>query len=109
MITNIIKNIIKDIPSVANSTIYLFSENKDNGEFTVALTDNDNILLVVQCKQGAAQSVDDYKKQLIADHIYMATQSGTCGSDHKPITMSVLADMIDKLINTEVVLWQLQD
>ena len=37
MITNIIKNIIKDIPSVANSTIYLFSENKDNGEFTVAL------------------------------------------------------------------------
>lgn len=73
MITNIIKNIIKDIPSVANSTIYLFSENKDNGEFTVALTDN--ILLVVQCKRGAAQSVDDYKKQLIADHIYMATQT----------------------------------
>ena len=107
MITNIIKNIIKDIPSVANSTIYLFSENKDNGEFTVALTDNDNILLVVQCKQGAAQSVDDYKKQLIADHIYMAAQSDACGSDHKPITMSVLADMIDKLINTEVVLWQL--
>ena len=107
MITNIIKNLIKDIPSVANSTIYLFSENKDNGEFTIALTDNDNILLVVQCKQGAAQSVDDYKKQLIADHIYMATQSDTCGSDHKPITMSVLADMIDKLINTEVVLWQL--
>ena len=107
MITNIIKNIIKDIPSVANSTIYLFSENKDNGEFTIALTDNDNILLVVQCKQGAAQSVDDYKKQLIADHIYMATQSDTCSPDHKPITMSVLADMIDKLINTEVVLWQL--
>lgn len=107
MIPNIIKTIIKDIPSVANSTIYLFSENKDNGEFTVALTDNDNILLVVQCKRRAAQSVDDYKKQLIADHIYMATQSGTCGSDHKPITMSVLADMIDKLINTEVVLWQL--
>ena len=107
MITNIIKNIIKDIPSVVNSTIYLFSENKDNGEFTVALTDNDNILLVVQCKQGAAQSVDDYKKQLIADHIYMATQSDACGADHKPITMLVLADMIDKLINTEVVLWQL--
>ena len=107
MITNIIKNIIKDIPSVANSTIYLFSENKDNGEFTIALTDNDNILLVVQCKQGAAKSVDDYKKQLIADHIYMATQSDACGADHKPITMSVLADMIDKLINTEVVLWQL--
>lgn len=107
MIPNIIKTIIKDIPSVANSTIYLFSENKDNGEFTVALTDNDNILLVVQCKQGAAQSIDDYKKQLIADHIYMATQSDACGADHKPITMSVLADMIDKLINTEVVLWQL--
>ena len=107
MITNIIKNIIKDIPTVANSTIYLFSENKDNGEFTVALTDNDNILLVVQCKQGAAQTVNDYKRQLIADHIYMATQSDTCSLDHKPITMSVLADMIDKLINTEVVLWQL--
>ena len=107
MITNIIKNIIKDIPSVANSTIYLFSENKDNGEFTVAPTNNDNILLVVQCKQGAAQSVDDYKKQLIADHIYMATQPNACGADHKPITMSVLADMIDKLINTEVVLWKL--
>ena len=107
MITNIIKNIIKDFPSVANSTIYLFSKNKDNGEFTIALTDNNNILLVVQCKQGAAQSVDDYKKQLIADHIYMATQSDTYDSDHKPITMSVLADTIDKLINTEVVLWQL--
>ena len=47
------------------------------------------------------------KLLLIADHIYMATQTDTYGTNHKPITMSVLADMIDKLINTEVVLWQL--
>ena len=34
MITNIIKNIIKDIPSVANSSIRLMNENRDNGQFT---------------------------------------------------------------------------
>lgn len=107
MITNIIKNLIKDIPSVADSTIHLFSENKDNGEFTIAPTNNDNILLVVQCKQRTTQSVEDYKKHLIADHIYMATQSDAYDTNHKPITMSVLADMIDKLIDTKVVLWQL--
>lgn len=39
MITNIIKNLIKDIPSVANSTIRLMGENRDNGQFTFVTTD----------------------------------------------------------------------
>lgn len=107
MITNIIRNIIKDFPSVANSTLFLFYDNKQIHEFAVSLTDNDNIIIVVQNTIEAAKSVEDWKKKMIADHIYIATQPDTHTADGKPITMSALADMIDKFINMDVVLWQL--
>lgn len=55
MITNIIRNIIKDFPSVANSTLFLFYDNKQTNEFAVTPTDNDNIIIVVQGTMKAAK------------------------------------------------------
>lgn len=107
MITNIIRDIIKDFPSVANSTVKLVCVNKENNEFTVAPTTDNNLNIVVQSTPGAAKSVEDWKKKMITDSIYIATQPDTHTADGKPITMSALADMIDKFINMDVVLWQL--
>lgn len=39
MIPNIIKNIIKDIPSVANSSIRLMNENRDRGQFSSSVVE----------------------------------------------------------------------
>lgn len=107
MITNIIRNIIKDFPSVANSTIKLVYVNKDNNEFSVASTTDNNLIIVVQSTPGAAKSIEDWKKKMIADSIYMATQENCYDANHNIITMSVLADTIEAIINTNVVLWQL--
>ena len=107
MITNIIKNIIKDIPSVATSTIKLVYANKEHNEFTVAPVTDDKLIIVVQSTPGAASSAEDWKKKMIADTLYMATQADCYDANHNILTMSVLADTIDDIINTKVVLWQL--
>ena len=107
MITNIIKNLIKDFPSVANSTIRLVYENKEHNEFSVAPTTDDKLIIVVQSTPGAASSAEDWKKKMIADAIYMATQADCYDAHHNILTMSVLADTIEDIINTNVVLWQL--
>lgn len=59
MITNIIKNLIKDFPQVSNSTIKLVYANKEHNEFTVAPVTDDKLIIVVQSTPGAASSVED--------------------------------------------------
>lgn len=107
MFTNIIRNIIKDFPSVANSTIRLVYTNKENNEFAVAPTTDNNIIIVVQYTSAAVKSVVDWKKKMITDSIYMATQADCYDANHNILTMSVLADTIEDIISTKVVLWQL--
>ena len=109
MITNIIKNLIKDIPSVANASLRLIYQNKHNGEFAIAPKTDDKLIIVVQSTTGAASSAEDWKKKMIADTIYMATQADCFDANHNSFTMSVLADSIDDIINTKVVLWQLKE
>jgi len=101
MITNIIKNLIKDIPSVANSTISLIYNNKENNEFAVNL--GDKVTFVVnEVPRGAAHSVEEWKLSMIADHIFMAASR-----DLEPITVQQLSDVIDKIISDDVVLWNM--
>jgi len=110
MITNIIKNLIKDIPSVANSTIRLMADNRDNGLYYF-ITENDVAIVVTNIPKGAPTSVEDYKKQMIADFLYLvATQYDHMGNkDGKPYTLATMADEIDDIINQDVVLWNMGD
>ena len=106
MITNIIKNIIKDFPQVANSPIIKICENKEQHELTIAPEDYDNLIIVVTAKTSVPTSVEEWKRNMIAEHIYMATQS-ELHSEKTFVTMAELSEVIDNIINMNVVLWQL--
>lgn len=101
MITNIIKNLIKDVPSVANSTLSLLYNNKENNEFAVTL-DFKVTLVVNGAPHNAAHSIDEWKLSMIADHIYMAA-----AKEGIPVTVQQLSDIIDDIINKDVVLWNM--
>ena len=107
MITNIIKNIIKDFPQVANSPIIKVCENSEQHELTIAPADYDNLMIVVTAKTSVPTSAEEWKRNVIAEHIYMATQPDVRHKDNKVVTMADLAEVIDNIINSNVVLWQL--
>lgn len=106
MITNIIKNIIKDFPQVANSPIVKVCEDKEQHELTIAPEDYDNLIIVVTAKASVPTSVEEWKRNMIAEHIYTATQS-ELHSEKTFVTMAELSEVIDNIINMNVVLWQL--
>lgn len=111
MITNIIKNLIKDIPSVANSTIRLMCDNKDKGYFVFVTQDENQVAIVVtNAPKDTPTSIDSYKKQMIVDFLYMiATQfEHMLDKDEKPYTLTTIAEDIDGIINQDVVLWNMQ-
>lgn len=112
MITNIIKNLIKDIPSVANSTIRLMGDNRDKGQFIFVTADSKAVAIVLtNVPKDAPKSVADYKKQMIADFLYLVAVE----SDHmrteegKAYTLADIAKEIDLIISQDVVLWNMQD
>ena len=107
MITNIIKNIIKEFPQVANSPIIKVCENSEQHVLTIAPADYDNLMIVVTAKTSVPTSSEEWKRNAIAEHIYMATQSDVCNKDNKVITMTHLAELIHNIINSNVVFWQL--
>lgn len=106
MITNIIKNIIKEFPQVANSPIIKVCENSEQHELTIAPADYDNLMIVVTAKTSVPTSAEEWKRNVIAEHIYMATQS-ELHSEKTFVTMAELSEVIDNIINMNVVLWQL--
>lgn len=106
MITNIIKNIIKEFPQVANSPIIKVCENSEQHELTIAPADYDNLMIVVTAKTSVPTSAEEWKRNVIVDHIYMATQS-ELHSKKTFVTMAKLSEVIDNIINKNVVLWQL--
>ena len=77
MIPNIIKNIIKDIPSVANSSIRLMNENRDRGQFTFVTTDAKAVAIVLtNVPKGTPKSISAYKYHMIADFLYLVAVEG---------------------------------
>lgn len=111
MITNIIKNIIKDYPSIANSRVVLVYQDKDKGEFVVTSEKNE-VDIVVHSTNKRATSVEEWKKQMIADHIFMATSKDTFYIDPKTdkkhfITFAEVSDTIDSIIDRTSIIWEL--
>lgn len=102
---NIIRDIINDDPSISESSIILVCERKESGEFVVSPTRNNNILIVVRTTSKPSSSVEEFKHNMIADHIYMAAQDDCCDKNYNNITMKALADVIDEIINAKVFLW----
>lgn len=107
MITNIIKNIIKEFPQVANSPIIKVCEHSEQHVLTIAPADYDDLMIVVTAKTSVPTSSEEWKRNAIAEHIYMATQPDVRNKDNKVVTMADLAEIIDNIINSNVVLWQL--
>ena len=70
MITNIIKNIIKEFPQVANSPIIKVCENKEQHQLTIAPADYDNLMIVITAKTSVPTSSEEWKRNAIAEHIY---------------------------------------
>lgn len=98
MITNIIRNIIKDFPSVANSkfdSVQLFPIG-NKVELKVKIPKE--LTIVVSNIPQNTNSVTDYKKCLIVDTLI--------GSD---MTLAKLANEIDNIINSDVVLLDMKD
>ena len=98
MITNIIKNIIKDIPSVANSKFDSVQLLPIGDKVELKVKTPKELTIVVSNVPQSTNSVTDYKKCLVVDTLI--------GSD---MTLAELAKEIDDIINSDVVLWDMQD
>ena len=97
MITNIIKNIIKDIPSVANSKFDSVQLLPVGNEVELKVKTPKELTIVVSNIPQNTNSVTDYKKCLIVDTLI--------GSD---MTLAELANKIDNIIDSDVVLWDMK-
>ena len=98
MITNIIRNIIKDIPSVANSKFDSVQLLPIGNKVEFKIKTPKELTIVVSNIPQNTNSVSDYKACLIIDTLI--------GSD---MTLAELADEIDNIINSDVVLWDMKD
>ena len=97
MITNIIKNLIKDIPSVANLDLRQGDLNIDQTEITFYV--GKITIVLTNLPQGVSTSVDTYKKRQIVQAFL--------DSVGEPI--QILSDRIDAIINSDIILWDMQD
>ena len=97
MITNIIKNIIKDIPSVANSKFDSVQLLPIGNKVEFKIKTPKELTIVVSNIPQNTNSVSDYKACLIIDTLI--------GSD---MTLAELANEIDNIIDSDVVLWNMK-
>lgn len=97
MITNIIKNLIKDIPSVTNSKFDSVQLLPIGNKVELKVKTPKKLTIVVSNIPQNTNSVADYKKGLIVEALI--------GSD---MTLAELANEIDDIINADVVLWDMQ-
>ena len=98
MITNIIRNIIKDFPSVANSKFDSVQLLPIGNKIELKIKTPKELTIVVSNIPQNTNSVSDYKACLIIDTLI--------GSD---MTLAELANEIDNIINSDVVLWNMKD
>ena len=98
MIPNIIKSIIKDIPSVANSKFDSVQLLPIGNEVELKVKTPKELTIVVSNIPQSTNSVTDYKKCLIVDTLI--------GSD---MTLAELANEIDNIIDSDVTLWDMKD
>ena len=97
MITNIIRNIIKDFPLVANSKFDSVQLLPIGNKVELKVKTPKELTIVVSNIPQNTNSVSDYKACLIIDTLI--------GSD---MTLAELADEIDNIIDSDVVLWNMK-
>ena len=97
---NIVKNLIKDNPQIANKHFSLIYENKEKNIFAVGAL-NEAVLVVTNIPTEV-KSISDWKKQMIADHIYMAATM-----ERSP-TIAEVANIISKILDTTTYLFDLK-
>ena len=97
MTTNIIKNIIKDIPSVANSKFDSVQLLPIGNKVELKIKTPKELTIVVSNIPQNTNSISDYKACLIIDTLI--------GSD---MTLAELANEIDNIIDSDVVLWNMK-
>lgn len=97
MIINIIKNLIKDIPSVANSKFDFVQLLPIENKVELKVKTPKEVTIVVSNIPQNTNSVTDYKKRLIVDTL--------TGSDK---TLAELANEIDNIINSDIILWDIE-
>ena len=97
MLTNIIKNIIKDIPSVANSKFDSVQLLPIGNKVELKIKTPKELTIVVANIPQNTNSIIDCKKCLIIDTLI--------GSD---MTLAELANEIDNIINSDFVLWNMK-
>lgn len=101
MITNIIKGLIKDIPSLANAKLELVYHDKDNNQFAVKA---DKVTIAVNAPhERTTYKPAEWKANMVTDHIYAAATI-----EDKP-TLKELSDTIDDIISTFVVVWNIAE
>ena len=96
--TNIIRNIIKDIPSVANSKFDSVQLLPIGNKVELKIKTPKELTIMISNIPQNSNSVSDYKACLIIDTLI--------GSD---MTLAELADEIDNIIDSDVVLWDMKD
>ena len=97
MITNIIRNIIKDFPSVANSKFDSVQLLPIGNKVELKVKTPKELTIVVSNIPQNTNSISDYKACLIIDTLI--------GSD---MTLAELANEIDNIIDSDVVLWNMK-
>ena len=97
MITNIIRNIIKDFPSVANSKFDSVQLLPIGNKIELKIKTPKELTIVVSNIPQNTNSVSDYKACLIIETLI--------GFD---MTLAELADEIDNSIDSDVVLWNMK-
>jgi len=97
MITNIIKNLIKDIPSVANLDLRQGDLNADQTEITFYV--GKVTIVLSNLSYETSISIEIYKKRQIVQAFL--------DSVGKPL--QTLSDRIDAIINSDIVLWNMND
>ena len=98
MMTNIIKNIIKDFHSVANSKFDSVQLLPIGNKVELKVKTPKELTIVISNIPQNTNSVSDYKACLIIDTLI--------GSD---MTLAELANEIDNIINSDVVLYNMKD
>lgn len=103
MITNIIKNLIKDVPSIANSTISLIY-NREGNDFAVSIGYKITLVLNNPPQMSNARNTNEWKLAAIAESIYEAATK-----EDESTTAQQLSDKIDNIIANTVVLWNMAE
>lgn len=103
MMSNKIKSLIKDFPTIGEKVLNLYYENKEMGAFAVSVSDYEDLVIHITNIPKAIHNAKEWRALTIADHIHMAATT-----EHKP-TLNDISEMIDKILHMNIISWDMSD